>query len=240
MCIARYCFFLPNTASKWAPRRWDPFHVQGVGVLFVAAQFGKSAARYERERSLAPASRGASVQAPLEVRAGGSNQTACPCGPARAQKVSRKISPLGSLPGLVAAARTSAGMTRRWPPMPVRARRGDASRFHGYRATPAQRPRPSAGSCMRSRLWIIFTELWTISRFGVPRWLGVVCGQPVEADPCRRRTTGRNRLRRIGAKSPSASSTRYARHTQRNTLRWSSRAIRFQRLPTKLSLARSP
>ena len=27
--------------------------------------------------------------------------------------------------------------------MAVRARRGDPSRFHGYRATPAQRPRPS-------------------------------------------------------------------------------------------------
>ena len=33
--------------------------------------------------------------------------------------------------------------------MAVRARRGDPSRFHGYRATPAQRPRPS-DALMRS------------------------------------------------------------------------------------------
>lgn len=57
------------------------------------------------------------------------------------------------------------------------------------------------------------------------------------ADPCRRRTTGRNRLRRTGAKSPSA-----FRRAMRGIPReiHCARPIRFHRLPMKLNLARSP
>ena len=176
---------------------------------------------------------------PAGGRAGGSSQSLTHAIPRGQQKVSRKTSLSGFAAwldcGRTHERRHGPPGSRRWP-------------FGLERGFTVSRLQTDASSMTAPERWILHAissvdnlpELWTISRFGVPRWLGVVCGQAVEADPCRRRTTGRNRLRRIGAKSPSASSTRCARHTQRNTLRWSSRAIRFQRLPMKLSLARSP